>query len=119
MNTSESVPNTGLGDTLTLLGSRRRRLVLATLDDRDTVSVSDLARDLVAAEDDKPPTAVTPEEQRRTKIQLHHADLPPLSAAGLVSYDSQRQVVRVNDLPLEGEEWLEMPVAEALESWNR
>lgn len=103
-----------------ILGSYRRRLVLATVSGADTpISLSRLATRVVASEADKPTTAVTSDERTRTETHLHHADLPPLVAADLLSYDAERQTVESSDLPLEGDEWLEMPVVEALESWNR
>lgn len=118
MNTSEFAPDPRLGDALDLLGSPRRRLLLARVSDHDRVSLSTLARELAAADHDKALDAVTAEEREQNEIRLHHADIPPLAAAGLVSYDTQRRVVRGEDLPLEGDEWLEMPVVEALDAWN-
>ncbi|MDS0282476.1 DUF7344 domain-containing protein [Haloarcula onubensis] len=108
-----------LGDAFDLLGSYRRRLVLARVSGaEEAVPVGWLARELAAAEGDKPRAAVTATERDRNKIRLHHADIPPLAAAGLIRYDPRRRVVASGDLPLEGEEWLEMPVVEALEAWN-
>jgi len=120
MNTSELTADEGFGDTLGMLASRRRRLLLAHVSDAETpIPLSTLARKLAAAEHDKPAAAVTPDERQRNEIRLHHADIPPLSAAGLVSYDTQRRVVAGAETPLSGDEWLEMPVVEALEAWNR
>lgn len=108
-----------LGDAFDILGSYRRRLVLARVSGADeAVPVGWLATELAAAEAEKPTTAVTTDERDRNAVRLHHADIPPLSAAGLIHYDPQRRLVSNGDLPLEGEEWLEMPVAEALEAWN-
>jgi len=109
-----------LGDAFDILGSYRRRLVLAHASGADeAVPIGRLATELAAAEGEKPLEAVTMAERDRNRVRLHHADLPALSAAGLVRYDAQRGVVAAGDLPLEGEEWLEMPVFEALEAWNR
>jgi len=119
MTASETVIEHHRGDALDILSSYRRRLVLARASERaNGVSLSMLARELAAAAHDQPLTAVTSEQRERNEIRLHHVDLPPLTAAGLVSYNQQRGVVRALDLPLEGEEWLEMPVVEALETWN-
>jgi hypothetical protein len=119
MNISELTADHQLGDALGLLKSYRRRLLLAEVSDTDgAVPLSKLARTLAAAEYDKTPGSVTDEERRRSEIRLHHADIPPLATAGLVSYDTKRGVVRSDDLPLDGDEWLEMPVVQALKAWN-
>ncbi|MBX0286647.1 DUF7344 domain-containing protein [Haloarcula salinisoli] len=111
--------NRDLGDAFDILGSYRRRLVLARASGADeAVPIGRLATELAAAEAEKPETAVTTSERDRNKIRLHHADIPALAAAGLVRYDPQRRLVSAGELPLEGEEWLEMPVVEALEAWN-
>jgi len=108
-----------LGDAFDILGSYRRRLVLARVSGaEEAVRVGWLATELAAAEAEKPREAVTPTERDRNRVRLHHADIPPLAAAGLIRYDPQRKLVSEGELPLEGEEWLEMPVVEALEVWN-
>ena len=120
MNISQNTTTDDLGDVFDILGSYRRRLVLARVSGaEDAVPISWLATEVAAAEAEKPRAAVTTDEVDRNKVRLHHADLPPLSAAGLLRYDPQKRLVASGDLPLEGEEWLEMPVVEALESWNR
>jgi hypothetical protein len=119
MTPSQPLSTERLGDALDILGSYRRRLVLARVSERDeAVPISSLARELAAAEKNVPAADVSPRERERHEIRLHHVELPPLSAAGLVSYDARRGVVTSEDLPLDGEEWLEMPVVAALESWN-
>lgn len=108
-----------LGDAFDLLNSYRRRLVLARVSGAEgPVPVGRLAAELAAAEGDAPSDAVTASERERNKIRLHHTDIPPLAAAGLVHYDTQSGLVSDGDLPLEGDDWLEMPVVEALEAWN-
>ena len=108
-----------LGDAFALLSSYRRRLVLARVSGApEAVPVGWLATELAAAEADTQPDAVTQSERERNRIRLHHADLPPLAAAGLLHYDRERNLVSDGDLPLSGDDWLEMPVAEALEDWN-
>lgn len=120
MTISETATTThNLGDAFDILGSCRRRLVLARVSGTDEpVRVGWLATELAAADGAKPREAVTETERDRNKVRLHHADIPPLAAAGLVRYDPQRRLVSPGDLPLEGDEWLEMPVVKALELWN-
>ncbi|WP_324664901.1 DUF7344 domain-containing protein [Haloarcula sediminis] len=107
------------GDAFDLLGSHRRRLLLARVSEADGAVPLDWLAGRVAADEAGTATeAVTERERERTAVWLHHADIPPLSAAGLLRYDPGRGLVSAGDLPLEGEEWLEMPVVEALEAWN-
>jgi len=120
MELTETPPDHQLGDAFDILGSYRRRLVLAAVSDADeAISLSALALELAATERDAEPDSVSLDERKRNEIRLHHTDIPPLSAAGLVRYDAEHNVVRSGEMPLEGEEWLEMPVIEALEAWNR
>jgi hypothetical protein len=119
MTISQTTTDQDLGDAFDILNSYRRRLVLARVSDTDEpVPLGWLAAELAAAEAEKPPEAVTMSELDRNKVRLHHADIPPLAAAGLVRYNPQRRVVTGGDLPLAGDEWLEMPVVEALSAWN-
>ncbi|WP_262179037.1 DUF7344 domain-containing protein [Haloarcula laminariae] len=107
------------GNPFDLLGSRRRRVLLARVSEADgAVPLDWLAGQLAADGAEQSTEAVTESERERAKVRLHHVDIPPLSAAGLVRYDPQRRVVSSDDLPLEGQEWLDMPVVEALEDWN-
>ena len=120
MELTETTHDRPLGDAFDILGSYRRRLVLASVSAADeAVPLSTLAQELAAVERDVEPEAVSRNERKRNEVRLHHADIPPLSAAGLVRYDAEQNVVRGDEMPLEGEEWLEMPVVEALEAWNR
>jgi len=108
-----------LGGPFDLLRSYRRRFVLARVSEaEDPVSIDWLAAELAAAGTDESTDEVTAAAHDRNRIRLHHADIPPLAAAGLVHYDTQRGLVSGGDLPLVGAEWLEMPVAEALDAWS-
>jgi len=107
------------GDALAILSSYRRRFVLARVSGADgAVPVDRLAAALAAEEQGTSPDAVPDSERKRNAVRLHHVDVPPLAAAGLVRYDQGAGLVSAENLPLEGEEWLEMPVVEALEAWN-
>jgi hypothetical protein len=112
-------PRATTGDAWDILGSYRRRLILAVVSERDGgIHRTALARRVVASEDERPVEAVTQAEWRPVEVRLHHVDLPRLAAAGLVHYDAEDGRVESDDLPLEGGEWLEMPVVEALREWN-
>ena len=112
-------PRETTGDAWDILGSYRRRLVLALVSERaDAIERAALARRVAEIERERPADDITRDELRSTEIRLHHVDLPRLAAAGLVHYDPDHGGVESDDLPLEGAEWLEMPVVEALRAWN-
>jgi len=69
------------------LGHPRRRRVLAMLADRDEAkSLARLATDVLAAERDQPPEAISPEARRQCRVALHHVHLPKLAALGVLDY---------------------------------
>lgn len=119
MTARQHRPRASRGDAWDIVGSYRRRLVLAIVSEADhAVDRATLAQQVAARDEQTQPEAVSYREQRATEIRLHHVDLPRLAAADLVHYDPEHGLVESEDLPLEGDEWLEMPVVEALEAWN-
>jgi hypothetical protein len=82
------------------LAARPRRRILSHLVAVDACPVTELADVLCgwAATDDTP---VSPDERERIRIGLHHAHLPALSEAGLVSYDpdAERVALAALDAP--------------------
>ncbi|MFC7249008.1 hypothetical protein ACFQJ5_04045 [Halomicroarcula sp. GCM10025324] len=119
MNARKHQPRSSRGDAWDILGSRRRRVVLAVVSETDgAVERAQLARRVAALEEGTRAVEVNHDVERATEIRLHHVDLPRLAAADLVHYDPDLGIVENDELPLEGEEWLEMPVVEALRTWN-
>lgn len=59
------------------------------------VSVSTLARHVVAGVTDTPPPDVTEEVQRRVATWLHHGQLPALATHGVVDFDADASEVRL------------------------
>nr|WP_245698915.1 hypothetical protein [Halopelagius longus] len=57
------------------------------------MTVDDLTKLIVRHDHPAPLTEVSGEIVTRIKIGLHHAHIPKLEAAGLVEYDSERQLV--------------------------
>lgn len=73
---------------LAALRHPRRRYLLSALAERDSArSLTGLATDVVAREDDEPRENVTTEARERCRIALHHVHLPKLTALGIVDYD--------------------------------
>lgn len=66
----------------------RRRYLLSALADRDgEQSLTCLATDVVAREEDQPREDVCTEARQRCRIALHHVHLPKLSTLGILHYD--------------------------------
>ena len=76
--------------------SPRRRFVLRALGTfAYPVELRTLATHVVATRENVPLEAVDEEARERAAVQLHHVDLPALTAAGLVEYDPEsRMAVR-------------------------
>jgi hypothetical protein len=81
-----------------LLGDGERRRALAALREfDDAVSLDRLARATAARLEDAPPEAVTPDQQERVAAMLHHAHLPKLEDADVVTYDPMAGEVELTD----------------------
>lgn len=73
-------------DRSSVLTDPRQRQILATLAERShPMTVRDLAVHLAAQAADTTPAAVTDEQCRRVRIDLHHRCLPKLNAAGWIN----------------------------------
>ncbi|WP_276275736.1 DUF7344 domain-containing protein [Haloarcula regularis] len=110
-------PRATTGDAWDILGSYRRRLVLAVVSERDGgIHRTALARHVVASEAERPVDAVTQAEWRAVEIRLHHVDLPRLAAAGLVHYDAEDGHVESDDPPWRGANGSRCPSSRRSES---
>ena len=77
----------------TLLSNQRRRTALSVLADCDgTLSVTELASEIIARE---PGSTIerSDEELSSVSLSLAHIHLPKLDAMGLVEYNSERNLV--------------------------
>lgn len=73
------------------LGDRRRRHVLAVLDEQPTaISIRTLARDVAACEDGTTERAVSNDRVDDVQVSLVHSHLPRLRDASLVDYDESK-----------------------------
>lgn len=85
-------------DTFDLLSKERRRHALdclARLDER--VSVTRLAAEVAAMEQEIQPESVSAADQHRVHVALHHVHLPKLADYGVIEYDTDRELVRLAD----------------------
>lgn len=83
-----------------LLASEQRRAVLRRLSEFSAVTVSNLAEEVVEADDVERTDASA---RDAVEAQLHHRHLPMLDEAGLVDYDTDanrvERTVKASDLP--------------------
>lgn len=79
----------------------RRRYALYYLREAESTDLDELATVLAgwrgARED--PADPVSPADRRRLRLELHHAHLPALAAAGYVRYDADAGDVELGRLP--------------------
>lgn len=76
------------------LASHRRRIVLDVLGRGfESIQVDTLAREVSAVERAVAASSVSEETLEGVLVSLHHCDLPALSDAGLLAYDSATQTV--------------------------
>ena len=91
--TAESAQNSS-GLRRTILSNSRRRDALAYLGQFGyPVELRTLATHTVAAQNNLPAKAVDTDAVERMVIRLHHLDIPVLSAAGFLAYDSESRLV--------------------------
>lgn len=76
-----------------ILSHERRRAVLATLSDHQSVAVESLAADVAACESDDSPAVPSESLVDEVHVTLHHVHLPKLDDAGLVDYDRDEKTV--------------------------
>ena len=84
---------------LSCLTSPRRRSLLYYLQEHETATVDELARQMVARETEQPPEDVPPEQYERALLMLHHHHLPALADALFVDYDPRSKTVRYSNPP--------------------
>lgn len=96
---------------LEAVGSERRRLALAVLDEADALDRRELARRVVARETGTAPAAVPEDATEAALVSLHHVHVPTLRHAGLVVDDDG--TVRYAGHPDIEPEWLTAELPDA------
>jgi len=83
---SEETP--GRGEIFDLLSNHRRRYAIHFCKQRDeAVSLSDVAEQVAAWEQDKPVEELTSAERKRVYTSLQQTHLPTLSESGMIKFD--------------------------------
>ena len=80
---------------LDLCREQHRRIVLATLtEEQGSLTVNDLQRTILNYNHHTPVTEASEEMLLEIQLALHHTHIPKLESAGVVEYDSERQLVK-------------------------
>lgn len=85
-------------DAFDILSNDRRRFALHYLMREDEPpSLNRLSRYVAAWENDVPPEEVTSKQRRRVHVALHQTHLPRMDDAGIVTYDSSAEPIRLTE----------------------
>lgn len=71
----------------------RHRAVLTYLQDHGSVQLSELASVLAREKANAEGRGPTRSDERRTRLTLHHIDVPRLADIGMVTYDTLSNIV--------------------------
>ena len=89
-----SVPELSLDVVFDILRNRRRRMVLAAIEERDgSTTLSELAEHIGGIENDKPPGALNAQERKRVYVGLYQCHLPKMDDANAIEFDKNRGTV--------------------------
>jgi hypothetical protein len=91
---SESKSELELDQVFEILKNQRRRYVLQYLDEVEgTVSMSDLAEEIAAWENDKQVSQLSSSERKRVYVGLYQCHLPKMDGMGVVSFNKPRGLI--------------------------
>ncbi|TQQ79328.1 hypothetical protein EGH24_11905 [Halonotius terrestris] len=81
-----------------VLKNQRRRRVLRMLQDADgQLSLSDLAEQIAAWENDKPIKQITSGERKRVYVGLYQCHLPKMDGMGVINFNKPRGTIELGD----------------------
>ncbi|MDG5819947.1 hypothetical protein QA609_14145 [Natronococcus sp. A-GB7] len=79
---------------LELCGDEHRRIILAVLaEEQRSLTVNDLRRTILTYNHHTPVTDASEEVLTEIRVSLSHTHIPKLESAGVIEYDSERQLV--------------------------
>ena len=88
----------GLDQVFEILKNQRRRYVLWYLRERDEqVSLSDLAEQIAAWENDKPVKQITSSERKRVYVGLYQCHLPKMDGMDVVEFNKPRATIEPDE----------------------
>lgn len=87
-----------LDQVFTILKNERRRRVLEYLQETDgEVSLSDLAEEIAAEENDKDVAQISSSERKRVYVGLYQCHLPKMDSMGVISFNKSRGLVELGE----------------------
>lgn len=105
--------------TFEILSSQRRRMVLYYLRKHDgSATMSELADQIAAWENDTEIDELTSQQRKRVYVSLYQTHLPKLADTDLVDYDADKGDVRLTDRATEMDAFLS-PTQSSEYSWRR
>lgn len=78
----------------------QRRYILYYLQEHETATVDELARQIAAWETEQSPGDVSSEQRERIATALHHQHLPTLADALFIDYDQRSESIRYTEPPV-------------------
>lgn len=87
--TGDEQQRIGHDDVFDVLSNQRRRHVIEELDRDPDLTLSALAEQLAAIEEDCAPDRVTTDERKRVYISLYQTHLPALDEAGVLDFEGR------------------------------
>lgn len=90
-----------------VLSSTRRRQVLHLLKQEGPMELTELAEHVAAMENDTTVEELTKQQRKRVYVSLYQTHVPRLEEAGLVSYDTDTNVVELQALASDVDRYLE------------
>lgn len=84
---------------MTALTSQDRRYVLYYLRAEETAALDDIARQVIAWKENRPPERITEAEFKQMQVVLYHDHLPTLAEAHLIDFDDRSKTARYNYVP--------------------
>lgn len=101
-----------------LLSSARRRMVLYYLRRHGgSATVSDLAKQIAAMENDIDVEDLTRQQQKRVYVSLYQTHIPKLDESGIIDYDDESGEVTLTNRAVEIDTYL-TPTAESTYPWQ-
>ena len=103
-----------------ILKNQRRRRVLQMLQHADDkVSLSDLAEQIAAWENDKEVKQITSSERKRVYVGLYQCHLPKMDAMGVIDFNKPRGTVELGDNMEAMYKYLETTDGDGEPDWHR
>jgi hypothetical protein len=117
---SETESALELDQVFEILKNQRRRYVLKYLNEvEDTVSMSDLAEEIAAWENDKEVSQLSSSERKRVYVGLYQCHLPKMDSMDVVSFNKPRGLIDRGSNAEVFDEYLQTEASDEDPAWHR